>query len=117
METGESEIFITMFPGQGKWQVSKNGGGSPRWSGSGDRLYFDSANHMMEALIERTPAPAAGTPVDLFAGEALAVRLVTFGYERSSDDSRFLVPRPTNALSDIGGLILIEQWAKAHVRK
>ncbi len=118
METGESEIFITTFPaGQGKWQVSKNGGGSPRWSGSGDRLYFDSANHMMESFIERTPSPAAGTPKDLFAGEGLAVRLVTFGFDRSLDDSRFLLPRPTNALSDIGALMLIEQWAKAHVRK
>jgi hypothetical protein len=52
--------------------------------------------------------------VDLFAGEALAVRLATFGYERSLDDSRFLVPRPTSALSDIGALMWIEQWAKAH---
>jgi len=118
LETGESEIFITTFPAsQGKWQVSKSGGGNPRWSRSGDRLYFDSVNHMMESFIERTPAPAAGTPVELFAGEALAVRLVTFGFDRSLDDSRFLVPRPTNALSDIGALMLIEQWAKAHVRK
>jgi eukaryotic-like serine/threonine-protein kinase len=117
-ETGESEIYITTFPaGQGKWQVSKAGGGAPRWSRTGDRLYFDSANHMMESVIERTPAPAAATPVDLFAGEALAVRLVTFGFDRSIDDSRFLVPRPTSALSDIGALLLIEQWAKAHVRK
>jgi hypothetical protein len=72
---------------------------------------------MMESFIERTPAPAAATPVELFAGEALAVRLVTFGFDRSLDDSRFLVPRPTNALSDIGALMLIGQWAKAHVRK
>ena len=118
LETGESEIFITTFPAsQGKWQVSKSGGGNPRWSRSGDRLYFDSVNHMMESFIERTPAPVAGTPIELFAGEALAVRLVTFGFDRSLDDSRFLVPRPTNALSDIGALMLIEQWAKAHVRK
>jgi hypothetical protein len=36
---------------------------------------------------------------------------------RSIDDSRFLAPRPTSALSDIGALLLIEQWAEAHVRK
>jgi Tol biopolymer transport system component len=117
-ETGESDIFITTFPaGQGRWQVSKGGGTSPRWSGSGDRLYFELANHLMESVIERTPAPAPDTPKDLLAGEALAVRLATFGFDRSADDSRFLVPRPTNALSDNGALLLIEQWAKAHVRK
>jgi hypothetical protein len=71
----------------------------------------------MESVIERTPAPAPATPVDLIAGEALAVRLVTFGFERSIDNSRFLVPRPTNTYSDIGALLFIEQWAKAHVGK
>ena len=116
-ESGESEVYITTFPGgQGKWQVSKSGGTMPRWSRTGDRLYFESANHLMEATIDRTPAPAPGTPVDLFAGEALALRFVTFGFDRGLDDKRFLVPRPTNAMTDIGGVLLIEQWAKAHRR-
>ena len=116
-ESGENEIYITTFPaGRGKWQVSKTGGGSPRWSRSGDRLYFDSANHLMESLIEGTPAPSAATPVDLFAAEGLAVRLVTFGFDRSPDNTRFLMPRPTNAFSNIGVLLLIEQWAKLHGR-
>jgi dipeptidyl aminopeptidase/acylaminoacyl peptidase len=117
-ESGENEIYMTTLPaGQGKWQVSDAGGGSPRWSRSGDRLYFDSANHLMESFIERTPAPSAGTPVDLFAAESIAVRLVTFGFDRAVDDRRFLVPRPTNASSDIGALLLIEQWAKALASK
>jgi serine/threonine-protein kinase len=112
-EGGDDEIYMTTYPaGQGKWQVSNAGGANPRWSRSGDRLYFDSANHLMESLIERTPAPSAATPVDLFAAEAIAVRLVTFGFDRAVDDSRFLVPRPTSGFSDIGALLLIEQWAK-----
>jgi Tol biopolymer transport system component len=116
-EGGESDIYITTFPdGQGKWQVSKSGGTHPRWSRSGDRLYFESANHLMEAAIDRTPMPAPGTPVDLFAADALAVRLVTFGFDRALDNTRFLVPRPTNATSDIGAVLVIEQWAKAHLR-
>jgi Tol biopolymer transport system component len=116
-EGGESDIYITTFPnGQGKWQVSKSGGTHPRWSRSGDRLYFESANHLMEAAIDRTPAPAPGTPVDVFAADAFAVRLVTFGFDRALDNVRFLVPRPTNATSDIGAVLVIEQWAKAHLR-
>jgi Tol biopolymer transport system component len=116
-EGGEAEIYMTTLPaGQGKWQVSNAGGGSPRWSGSGDRLYFDSANHLMESFIERTPAPSAATPVDLFAAEAIAVRLVSFGFDRAIDDTRFLLPHPTNTFSDIGALLLIEQWAKALAR-
>jgi hypothetical protein len=117
-ERGDDEIYMTTYPaGQGKWQVSEAGGGSPRWSRSGDRLYFDSANHLMESVIERTPAPSAATPVELFAAEAIAVRLVTFGFDRASDDRQFLMPRPTNAFSDAGTLLLIEQWAKTLARK
>jgi Tol biopolymer transport system component len=116
-ESGQSEVYITTFPdGQGKWQVSRSGGSGPRWSHSGERLYFESVNHLMEAAIDRTPAPVPGTPVNLFAADALAVRLVTFGFERALDNTRFLVPRPTNATSDIGAVLVIEQWAKAHLR-
>ncbi|MGB6431581.1 MAG: protein kinase, partial [Candidatus Acidiferrales bacterium] len=38
---GQSQIYITQFPsGQGRWQVSADGGGAPVWSPRGDELYF-----------------------------------------------------------------------------
>jgi hypothetical protein len=70
----------------------------------------------LNELIARGPiAPADALPIakqiaetleaaheqGIIHRDCLAVRLVTFGYERSLDDSRFLVPRPASALSDI----------------
>src|SRR5205823_4470300 len=33
----------------GKWQISNNGGGTPRWSMSGHELVYQSSNQLMTA--------------------------------------------------------------------
>jgi len=40
-ESGQQEIYIRAFPAQGgKWQVSTDGGFSPRWSPDGTELFY-----------------------------------------------------------------------------
>jgi serine/threonine-protein kinase len=40
-ESGRFEIYVRPFPGHGgKWQISADGGGQPRWSHDGTRLFF-----------------------------------------------------------------------------
>jgi eukaryotic-like serine/threonine-protein kinase len=40
-ESGQSEVYVVPFRGgQGKWQVSQNGGNGPLWSKDGKTLYF-----------------------------------------------------------------------------
>jgi Tol biopolymer transport system component len=40
-ESGVSEVYVAGFGGgQGKWQVSANGGAQPRWSRDGKELFF-----------------------------------------------------------------------------
>jgi Tol biopolymer transport system component len=40
-ETGQSEIYIVSFPGLGaKQQVSRDGGHMPRWSATGNEVFF-----------------------------------------------------------------------------
>jgi hypothetical protein len=39
-ESGVLETYIAAFAGQGKWQVSANGGSRPHWSRDGKELYF-----------------------------------------------------------------------------
>jgi Tol biopolymer transport system component len=40
-ESGAAEVYVVAFGGgTGKWQVSANGGGRPRWSKDGKELYF-----------------------------------------------------------------------------
>ena len=63
-DTGRSEIYITRFPGgDGKWQVSKNGGEQPAWSPQGDRIFFRQGQELMEVPGDAgrltQPGPAA----------------------------------------------------------
>ena len=40
-ESGLSEVYVRPFPGPGgKWQVSTNGGASPRWRRDGKEIYY-----------------------------------------------------------------------------
>ena len=62
------------FPsGEGKWQVSVNGGAVPRWSASGDWLFFLEDGQdvkLMQADIVTTPSPNIGTPRALFSASS-----------------------------------------------
>jgi Tol biopolymer transport system component len=40
-ESGNREVYVVAFGGgQGKWQISTNGGYQPQWSGDGKELYY-----------------------------------------------------------------------------
>jgi Tol biopolymer transport system component len=51
-ESGTNEVYVRPFPppasGQGsRWQVSNNGGSSPRWSRSGRELIYQAGDQLM----------------------------------------------------------------------
>ncbi|HVI07668.1 MAG TPA: protein kinase [Candidatus Binatia bacterium] len=48
LESGAPEVYVVPFRGgQGKWQVSANGGQLPQWSSDGKELYyFDQSNSL-----------------------------------------------------------------------
>jgi Tol biopolymer transport system component len=39
-ESGAPEVYVAAFRGQGKWQISANGGHNSRWSSDGKELYY-----------------------------------------------------------------------------
>jgi len=44
-ESGSPEIYVTAFPERGrKWQVSADGGNSPRWNADGSEILFHGAD-------------------------------------------------------------------------
>ncbi|HEX9725090.1 MAG TPA: protein kinase, partial [Vicinamibacteria bacterium] len=52
-ESGRSEVYVRPFPpGGGKWQVSDNGGGYPRWSRDGRELFYRTDDGIMVASVE-----------------------------------------------------------------
>ena len=52
-ETGRDEVYVRPFPNSddGKWQVSTVGGLNPKWSRSGDELFYVSGGEMTAARV------------------------------------------------------------------
>jgi eukaryotic-like serine/threonine-protein kinase len=77
-ESGRNEVYVRPFPadlnaanasGAGaKWQVSYggDGGGDPRWSAYGKKLFFLDNSAVMEADVTTSPTFQASTPKALF---------------------------------------------------
>ncbi len=77
-ESGRNEVYVRPFlpdasgadasGGGAKWQVSYggDGGGKPRWSADGRRLYYLDNSTVMEADVTTSPTFQAGTPKVLF---------------------------------------------------
>jgi Tol biopolymer transport system component len=64
-ESGNWEIYAMTFPGAaGRWQISRNGGTEPRWSGDGKEIFFLGPRGMvMAASVESRTAFSSSTPV------------------------------------------------------
>jgi eukaryotic-like serine/threonine-protein kinase len=68
-ESGRPEIYITAFPAGGaKWQVSSNGGTTPKWRRDGKELFFLDPQDNIVALDVNTSGNAVklGAPHTLF---------------------------------------------------
>jgi Tol biopolymer transport system component/tRNA A-37 threonylcarbamoyl transferase component Bud32 len=49
-ESGREEVYVTHFPsGEGRWQVSQNGGTFPAWRGDSKEIWFTGTDLMLRA--------------------------------------------------------------------
>jgi len=110
-ESGRSEIYLRPFPrGSGRWQVSVAGGGFPRWSPIGDRLYFvQGETKLMAVDVSLRSTPLLSDPVAVFSGAD-----GRFGYEHGYDvapDGKSLGLIELTGGDEAGGdLTLIAPW-------
>jgi serine/threonine protein kinase len=96
-ESGKSEVYVQAFPaGQGKWQVSTNGGGSPQWSKDGKEIFYLGPDKKLMAvdikstgstLEQGIPKPLFDTFVDAYTAPNR--------YAVSRDGKRFLINTST----------------------
>ena len=97
-ESGRSEVYVTPFGGgQGKWQVSANGGQRPQWSKDGKELYYmDPAYSLFEV-----PVTNAGGALQVGAAQKLINNWSApqVFYDVSPDDKRFLLDRVEQQVS------------------
>ena len=52
-ETGRDEVYVQSYPpGNGKWQISTDGGAQAMWAPNGRELFFLNGNRMMVVDVE-----------------------------------------------------------------
>jgi Tol biopolymer transport system component len=113
-ESGRQEIYIKRFPSaEGKWQVSTAGGFWPRWSRTGDRLYYVEGDTIFEVDVTTRPALRLGAPRPVLTRQALGWSLIFGwppGFEVSADGQRFIIAQPVGGNQDKSGILVVENW-------
>jgi Tol biopolymer transport system component len=114
-ESGREEIYLTRFPGgEGRWQVSAEGGMWPRWSRRGDRLYFAKDDDIMVVDITTGASPMLGTPRRVTTRPALSLPTIVSwapGYDISGDGERIVFFKDPLTGATEHDVIVVQNWA------
>jgi Tol biopolymer transport system component/tRNA A-37 threonylcarbamoyl transferase component Bud32 len=110
-ESGQNEVFVKDFPrGEGKWQVSTNGGRDALWSRKGDRIFYINGDELLEVDVTTGTAFTLGTPRVSFNGVTSRV-LLGRGFDLSADGNRFLtVQQVETSATSTPLLTVVENW-------
>jgi hypothetical protein len=113
-ESGRGEVYLTRFPtGEGKWQVSVDGGDRPRWDPAGGRIYFASDKSLMAVDVAETPELRLGNPRALFdtgsAGVVLG-RLSSFDADRGGKRFVMSYRGVGNTQKTVFRFVVVENW-------
>jgi len=99
-ESDRYEIYVLSFPGgDGKRQVSVNGGQQARWRNDGRELYYVEGDTLMAVSVSTESAITLGQPQPLFEAPGFAITGggTGGGYDVSADGERFLTIAPVEA--------------------
>ena len=107
-ESGEPEIYVRPFPdGEGKWQISNDGGVAARWSPDGRELFYRNENALYSVHVETASGFAAGREQLVFDG--LAGASLDGDYD-VVDANRFVVVEPVSSEKTARSVSVIVNW-------
>ena len=98
-ESGVAEVYVVAYGGgQGKWQVSANGGTIPQWSPDGKQLYYmDSVSSILTVPVKESDGA-----LQFGAPQTLVDRWTIVGlqfYDVAPDGKRILLDRVAQQVS------------------
>lgn len=98
-ESGLQEVYVVAFGGgQGKWQVSANGGTVPQWSKDGKELYYmDPTNSLLTV-----PVKSSGGALQFGVPQTLVKNWTIVGlqfFDVSPDGKKILLDRVAQQVS------------------
>ena len=98
-ESGRSEIYVQSFPlGSGKWRVSSEGGGTARWRGDSQEIFFSNQQGIYAASVAgKGNGLDFSAPKKLFENNKFANRsLQRFAVTRDGQRFAILSNGPSN---------------------
>jgi Tol biopolymer transport system component len=99
-DANNSEIYLRRFPpSEGVWQISTNGGTSPRWSADG-RLFFAKGPEIYEVSVAADPDVRVSAPKLVFKRTAPAGGGVPAAFDVAPDGKHFLIYELAGEASD-----------------
>ena len=111
------EIYARPFPeGEGRWQVSTDGGRAPVWSEAGGEIFYFPANRdkVLAVPVKTGSSVEAGVPKVLFELEQPLPSLSTF--DVTADGQRFIMPIPAEEDAN-PPIIVVTNWQEALVKQ
>ncbi len=111
-ESGRREVYLTRFPsGEGKWQVSVEGGTFPVWSPVGGELFYLDGTIIKQVDVVTGSTVQLGTPGALFDTAEVGVDVLGFTrFEVSRDGRRFLMVKELREQHVTPSLVLSYNW-------
>ncbi len=116
-ESGDYEVYVKRFPsGEGKWQVSIDGGEFPVWGRSGNTLYYRGGGcDIYEVPVQTESNLVLGTPVKVVDCNSLDLVGGNFRtYAVSGDGEAFIMQQPVvqhRNTFDVG-ITVVQNWAR-----
>ena len=109
-ESGRDEVYVMRFPsGQGRWQVSSEGGQRPRWNGTGTELFFVSGDNLMAVEVSTRGVFRPGAPKALFSASTVGAQNLANNYDVSADGQKFVVVQQADA-GETPKITVVENW-------
>jgi serine/threonine protein kinase/Tol biopolymer transport system component len=114
-QSGRSEVYVRPFPtGEGRLQVSSNGGYEPRWAPDSKRLFFRSSTAFRVASLDVSgPVPRLARSDSRFPDD-LNQSHTTMNYDVHPDGKHLIVVRSSGEGSKV---VVVTNWVTELRRK
>jgi len=111
-ESGRDEIYLKRFPsGEGKWQVSVDGGSWPLWTRDGQELIYRNGNVLMSVAVRTEPSVELGTPEQLFSADEVRATLAPRRFDFTADGQRIVAVQSVDRQDETrSGLVVALNW-------
>jgi len=110
-EGGITNVYVVPFlHGSGKWQISSDGGHSPRWQHDGKELFYLSSDlGLMSANVSTSgDSFSVGKVHTLFQAHMLGLSTIAGAFDVTADGKKFAVITATHEPSE--PLTLVTNW-------